>query len=153
MKHIILILAIVIPTLIFSQDEPLRKVDEMPRYPGCESIDGDAEAKRLCSNQLLLEYIYNNVKYPIEAKKAGTEGTVVIQFIIDKTGQIKNEIIARDIGENCGIEALEAVKSMADNNIRWSPGIEQGNPVDVLFTLPVKFKLEGEKTKEIDTGN
>jgi len=42
---------------------------------------------------------------------------------------------------------------MAATHIKWRPGIEKGNPVNVLFTMPVNFTLEEKKGDEIDTGN
>lgn len=153
MKYLIITISILIPSLLFSQNEAYKRVEEMPRFPGCESMEGTVAEMTKCSNQKLIEYIYNNVQYPKAAQKAGTEGTVVIQFIVDKNGVISDEIIARDIGGNCGEEALRVVKSMAVNDIKWRPGIEKGVPVKVLWTLPVKFKLEGKKSEGIDTGN
>lgn len=151
MKYIIIIMSILIPTLLFSQDDLYKRVEEMPRFPGCEDVAGTVDEKTKCSNDKLIEYIYNNVNYPKSAQKAKIEGTVVIQFVIDKMGQIKDAVIARNIGENCGEEALRVVNSMVDKNLIWRPGIENGSPVDVLFTLPVNFKLE--ETGQKDTGN
>jgi len=154
MKYISLFFAILIPSLIFSQDKLYKKVEEMPRFPGCENMEGTVKELTKCSNEKLIQYIYQNLRYPETARKAGVEGTVVIQFVVNKSGKIKNETIARDIGENCGSEALKVVKTMADNSsLNWRPGMENGSPVDVLWTLPVKFKLEGENDEGKDTGN
>lgn len=146
MKHIILLITLVLPTLIFSQEDLFKRVEEMPRFPGCEEIEGDSEAKRKCSNDKLVNYIYNNLKYPKTAQKAGIEGTVVIQFVVDKSGKIRDAEIARDIGENCGTEALRVINSMASMDEMWRPGIKNGVPVNVLFTMPVKYKLTDDKS-------
>jgi len=149
MKHIILLIVLCLPIVMFSQQEDLfKRVEEMPRFPGCEELEGDSEAKRKCSNDKLVNYIYTNLTYPKTAQKAGVEGTVVIQFVVDKSGEIRDAKIARDIGENCGTEALRVVNSMVNMDMKWRPGIENGVPVNVLYTMPVKYKLTDDK----DTG-
>jgi len=151
MKYIILIISLLISTQTFSQEDLYNRVEEMPRFPGCENVEGTVGEKTKCSNDKLIEYMYNHVQYPKAAQLAGVEGVVVIQFVIDKMGVIQDAQIVREIGESCGSEALRVVNEMADAGIKWRPGIENGNPVDVQFTLPVNFKLEGEAKKDANS--
>ena len=67
-----------------------------------------------------------------------TEGYVVTQFVIDKSGAIRNVEILKDIGDGCGRAAQMAVESMPD----WIPGRQRGIPVNVRYTIPVKFDLK-----------
>ncbi len=118
-------------------DEIFKVVEEMPKFPGCESA-GDEAAKKQCANKKMLEFIYKNIKYPAIARENGVEGTCVVRFVIDKSGKITVPEVVRDIGAGCGAEALRVVKMMPT----WNPGKQRGRAVKVQFNLPVKFKLQ-----------
>ncbi len=108
-----------------AQDEALNvaSVQQLPVFPG-----GDAA---------LFKYIAENIKYPAIAKENGTQGKVVLSFLISKTGQISNVQVLRGVGGGCDQEAIRVVNNMPD----WSPGKHNGVPVNVRYTLPVSFKL------------
>lgn len=117
-------------------------VEEMPRFPGCEALDTSLQVKSQCAQQRLLAFIYQNIVYPIEARREGNEGTVVVSFVVEKDGFISNPRIVRDIGGGCGEEALRIISAMNQSGVRWTPGKKDGKPVRVQFNLPVKFKLK-----------
>jgi TonB family protein len=109
------------------QDPVYQVVQEKPTFPG----GGDA----------LLKFLTENIKYPLEAKNARIEGNVVIRFIIMKDGSIKKPEVLRSIGGGCDDEALRVVNEMNNMPIKWTPGKNDGRPVNVTYTLPVRFKL------------
>jgi len=115
-------------------------VEEMPRFPGCESMN-DKSARETCAQQKLLAFIYKNIDYPTIARETGIEGTVVIRFFIDEKGQVQAPEIVKDIGGGCGKEALRVVNKMNDLPEHWSPGRQRGKAVKVYFNLPVKYRL------------
>ena len=121
--------------------EIFKVVEEMPRFPGCEDLGTMAE-KKACADKKMLEFIYANVRYPSIARENGIEGTVVVQFVVDVDGSISDVTLARDIGAKCGEEGVRIVNLMNDMPERWSPGKQRGRAVPVMFTLPIKFKLE-----------
>ncbi len=123
-------------------EEIFKVVEEMPRFPGCEDMTASVEEKRMCSNKKMLEFIYENIRYPAVARDNGIEGTVVVSFVVDREGNIQDAQVVRDIGGGCGAEALRVVNMMNGLPQRWIPGKQRGRPVKVLFNLPVKFKLE-----------
>lgn len=86
----------------------------------------------------MLKFIYDNIQYPGIARENGVEGTVVVQFVVEKDGSITDVKVIRDIGAGCGAEAMRVVNKMP----KWNPGKQRGRPVRVQFNLPVKFKLE-----------
>lgn len=89
-------------------------------------------------------WVFDNIKYPEEAYKNGTQGRVALQFVISKKGDVKDVKVVKSSGnELLDNEALRVV-SMSPV---WTPGKVEGKPVDVLFTFPVVFKLEGEETE------
>ena len=122
-------------------DEIFKVVEEMPRFPGCDS--GSAEEKKACADQKLLQYLYKNLKYPAIARENGVEGRVYIQFVVERDGTVQDGKIVRDIGAGCGQAALKVVNDMNNLPQRWTPGKQRGKAVRVLYTLPVTFKLEG----------
>ncbi|MEZ4949421.1 MAG: M56 family metallopeptidase [Saprospiraceae bacterium] len=118
------------------KNEVYKVVDEMPRFPGCEDESGD---KDKCAQQRMLEYIYKNIQYPEEAKKADVEGTVVVSFIVSSWGgKIIQPEIKRSIGGGTDEEVLRVVNLMPP----WIPGRQNGKEVNVRFHLPIRFKLD-----------
>lgn len=112
--------------------------EQMPRFGNCDEAQMSKAEKDACSNTAILRYIGTHIKYPPLAREAGIEGTVVIEFKIDKTGKTSDALILRDIGGGCGAEALRVVQSMKD----WTPGKQRGRPVNVIMRIPVKFQLQ-----------
>ena len=122
-------------------EEIFKVVEQMPRFPGCEDIANEAERKQ-CAQKKLLEFIYENIKYPAIARENGVEGMVVVSFVVEGDGSISAPEVMRDIGAGCGDEALRVVKLMNELNKKWIPGRQRGRPVRVQFNLPVKFQLQ-----------
>ncbi len=118
-------------------EELFKVVEEQPTFAGCEDIEDRAE-RRKCAETKMLKFIYENIKYPDEAKKAKIQGTVYVQYVIEKDGRVTNGKVIRDIGGGCGEESLRMVSIMPN----WNPGRQRGKPVRVQFNLPIKFKLE-----------
>jgi protein TonB len=106
------------------KEEVFTRVEQMPQF-------GSGERE-------LLEYLAKNIKYPAFARINSIQGTVVIQFIVDKDGSVTEPTVVREVGGGCDEEAIRVIKSMP----KWIPGKQQGKPVKVRYTLPVKFKLE-----------
>lgn len=109
----------------------------MPEFPGCEG-ESDKAARAKCAQEKLLQFVYKNIKYPAIARENGVEGMVVVRFVVEKNGSITDAKVVRDIGAQCGNEALRIVNMMP----KWNPGKQRGRAVRVQFNLPVRFKLE-----------
>ena len=121
--------------------EIFKVVEEMPRFPGCEDLP-TMDEKKACSQQKMLEFIYANIRYPAIARDNNISGTAVVRFVVTETGKIEGGEILRDIGGDCGQEALRVVNLMNDLPERWTPGKQRGRKVPVYFNLPVKFILK-----------
>lgn len=80
--------------------------------------------------------VQKRIKYPEMARKAGIEGRVIIQFVVDKEGNIVNPRVVRGIGGGCDEEALKALE-----NAKFQPGRQRGQPVNVSYSLPISFTL------------
>lgn len=129
-----------------TMDSVYQFVGELPRFPGCENRSSQEERK-VCSDSLLLNYIYANVKYPQYAIENNIQGRCVISFIVEKDGSISNSKIAKDIGGGCGESALAVVNSMNLMPQKWIPGKNNGEPKRVVFNIPVSFRLENKKVQ------
>ncbi|MDX1741851.1 MAG: energy transducer TonB [Rhodothermales bacterium] len=84
-----------------------------------------------------LESVQKRINYPPIAKKAGVEGRVIVQFVVDEAGSVVDPVVVRGIGAGCDDEAIRAV-SLA----KFKPGKQRGKPVRVKMSLPITFKLK-----------
>jgi len=123
------------------------KVDEMPRFIGCENIKENALERKRCADNKMLQFIYNNLVYPVEALEDRIEGRVIISFYVNPDGLISNAMIKKDLGAYTGGAALDVIEKMNEERV-WIPGKSNGVLLPVLFTLPVTFKLWPENNIE-----
>ncbi|MEM1056836.1 MAG: energy transducer TonB [Bacteroidota bacterium] len=76
------------------------------------------------------------VEYPEMARRAGVEGTVYVQFVVDEQGRVTDAVCARTPNQMLCESSVEAVQKA-----EFRPGMQRGRPVKVRFTVPVRFKL------------
>lgn len=100
------------------------KVEQMPEYPG--------------GQEGLRKFLAITVRYPIEALQKGIQGKVFVNFVIDETGEITKIQIAKGVHKSLDQEALRVVQLMP----KWTPGIQDGKPVKVSYTVPISFRQE-----------
>jgi TonB family protein len=86
----------------------------------------------------LLTYITQNMHYPEEARKAGVDGTVYVNFIVETNGKLTAINIKRGLRPDVDAEALRIVESMSG---AWKAGKVSGKNVRSAYTLPLKFEL------------
>ncbi len=102
-------------------------VEKMPEYPG-----GDMELRK---------FIAQNVKYPTEAQELGIQGRVYVSFVVGMDGVVKDIKVVRGVHETIDNEAVRVIGLMP----KWEPGMQRGEYVNVNFTVPINFVLEGEE--------
>jgi TonB family protein len=100
-------------------------VEQMPEFPG--------------GQEGLMRYLQQNVQYPPTAVQNNVQGRVIVQFIIDETGQVGDVEVVRSVSEEVDAEAVRVIKSMP----KFEPGRQNGEPVAVWYTLPIAFKMQG----------
>lgn len=98
-------------------------VEHMPEFPG--------------GTKGLMEYVSKNLKYPAEAQKAGTQGRIILQIIIDKEGNVANPKIVQGADPLLDAEAIRLASAMP----KWKPGTQKGQPVNVKYAFPIVFRL------------
>lgn len=113
-------------------------VEEMPRFPGCEEVGKSKADKRKCAENKLLNYLGKQIRYPRLAMENGISGTVLISFVVDEKGEVRDIEVVRDPGGGLGKEAMRVVHKMPN----WIPGKQRGKAVKVRYRLPVKFRLQ-----------
>jgi TonB family protein len=89
-------------------------------------------------------FLQQNLKYPTEAKKDGKEGTVFVQFVVNKDGSLTDFSVLKSADPHLDEEALRVAKLLPN----WTPGKQSGKVVRQRFVLPIRFKLDAN-----DTGN
>ncbi len=85
-----------------------------------------------------MQAIAEKIHYPETARKAGVEGTVIVQFVVDENGKVQNPVIVKGVGAGLDEEALRVVRQLT-----FKPGKQRGRPVKVRMALPIRFELEG----------
>lgn len=68
--------------------------------------------------------------------QANIEGRVIVQFVINKEGDVTQPVVLRGIGGGCDEEALRVIKLA-----KFRPGMQRGKPVPVKYTIPILFKM------------
>ena len=86
----------------------------------------------------LMQYLSKNIKYPTIAQENGTQGRVVVQFVVNRDGSIVDAKVMRGVDPYLDKEALRVINSMP----KWKPGKQRGKPVRCRYTVPVMFRLQ-----------
>jgi protein TonB len=100
-------------------------VEQMPQFPGGEAA--------------LMKFLQSHINYPPMAAENNVQGRVVVQFVVEKNGNIGEVKVVRSVDKDLDKEAVRVCKSLP----KFTPGRQNGQAVPVWFTLPVTFKLQG----------
>lgn len=106
------------------EEEIFEVVEEMPEFPG-----GPAE---------MMKFLSNSIRYPTIAQENGTQGRVIVQFVVNSDGSIVDATVVRSVDPFLDKEALRVINSMP----KWKAGKQRGKAVRVKYTLPVMFRLQ-----------
>jgi len=112
------------------KDEILVIAEKMPQYPG-----GDMELKK---------FIATNMIYPEEASAQRAEGVVMVRFVVNTVGNIKEVEIIQRVHPAIDAEVLRIVSKLE----RFIPGSQGGKPVNVYYMLPITFGLPRTKSSK-----
>ena len=108
------------------KDIVFESVEQMPQYPGGEMA--------------MMKFLAESIHYPVNAVKNKVEGRVIVQFVVEKTGEIGEVKVVRSVDEELDAEAVRVVKELP----KFTPGRVNGKAVAVWYTLPITFKLQGD---------
>lgn len=112
-----------------SENDPTRDntfitVEQMPQFPGGQDS--------------LLSFIRQNLIYPEKASDKGIQGKVLVSFIVDKSGKVRDVELKRGVDPLLDTEALRVIRLFP----HWVPGMQDGKAVNVSYVLPLNFKLD-----------
>lgn len=132
------IVSFLISFLSFSQENEtvaFGLVESVPVYPGCYAVK--KEERRLCFQRNIQAHIGKNFRYPSLAQQKNIQGSVFVQFTIDKEGKVSG-IRTRGPHPILEKEAARIISLLP----RMRPGRVDGRKVNVHFSIPVGFKLQ-----------
>ena len=108
-------------------------VEQMPQYPG--------------GKDKLRQYLAMSIRYPKEAEMAGVQGRVIGSFIVEKDGSLTGARIEKSVDKSLDAEALRIINEMP----KWTPGMQDGEPVRVKCLVPITFRVSGTEVKDDGT--
>jgi len=112
-----------------TEDDPNKiftAVEQNPEFPG--GLDA------------FYKYLGKTIRYPAVARENNTQGRVVVSFVCERDGSLTDIKVARGIGDGCDEEAIRVIKASP----HWKPGIQNGRPVRVMYSVPINFTLASE---------
>jgi len=110
------------PLLKNESEEIFTNVEQLPRFPGGDVSFGN--------------FLKKNIIYPEVAHKNNIQGRVIVNFVVEKDGSLTDIKILRGLEGGLSEEAIRVLK-LSPN---WEPGIQNGRPVRVSFTIPILFQ-------------
>ena len=131
-QKLLVVLLMILPILSFSiGDTADEKPDSIYTFvEKAPEFRGGIEALQM--------YLNLSLSYPEPAVNEGIQGTVYVQFVVEKDGIISNVIVIRSVGGGCDEEAIRVVNEMPP----WIPGSIKNKKVRVSMTFPVTFRLQ-----------
>lgn len=106
------------------EDKVYVAVEKQPEFPGGQAA--------------MFKYLQSKFRIPSAAQRAGTEGTIVLSFVIGQTGEIRDIEVLKGLGYGLDEEAIRVVKSMP----KWNAGEQNGRKVSVKYTLPYRIVIK-----------
>jgi len=106
-----------------NSNEIFTAVEIPPNFPGGEEKFG--------------KFLHDHIKYPPMARDNNIQGRAFISFVVERDGSLTDIKIVRDPGSGLGDEAVRVLKISP----HWTPGIQNGKPVRVSYTVPINFSL------------
>jgi len=83
------------------------------------------------------KFMQKNLRYPNQALEEGISGKVFVSFVVEKDGHLTDIKVVRGVGYGLDDEAIRVLKLAP----AWKPGIQNGRPVRVAYTMPFSFQI------------
>jgi len=85
-----------------------------------------------------VQWIAKNYTFPQSAVDNNVKGLIQIKFVVEEDGSLSSFEVLRDMGFGTGQEAVKLLQRAK----KWNPGVQNGRPVRVAFTLPIRLSTE-----------
>ncbi|MDD3033051.1 MAG: M56 family metallopeptidase [Bacteroidales bacterium] len=103
---------------------PFQIVEIKPRFQG-----GD--------ENVFTKWVFEQLNYPADARKERVQGRVILSFVVDEGGDVRDVKVVRGVAPSLDQEALRVVAMSP----KWTPGTQRGKNVKVRYVFPVIFQL------------
>lgn len=97
----------------------------------------DTPVKFRGGESALLQFISQNLVYPVIAQEQEIQGSVILEFVVEKDGSIGDVKVIKSLSKECDQAAIDVVRKLP----RFTPARKQGKPVAVMFRLPIRFRF------------
>ena len=109
--------------------------------------DVEVKAKFPGGEDALAQFLKEHIRYPPKAAKKRIQGRVDVEFMVDKTGKVHDVRVVESVDKDLDKEALRVCRLLPD----FIPATVNGEPVEVLFKLPIKFNIPSVKRQYLST--
>ncbi len=122
-----------------TEEVAFQKIEQPPIYPGCEDLKNTEEAKNCMTQKIsaLVNENFKTEKFKKDSTLQGRAARINVQFTVDQKGEIST-IQTRAETKDLEKEAERVVKLIPT----MKPGIQDENPVSVIYQLPIVFALD-----------
>ena len=144
MRFLLLSILLSAPLYLFAQDSSAI-LEVLPHFKKCAF--GDTEQQQECTRLKLMKYL-SKVHYPLRLAELGLCGKTVFGFFVEKDGSLDSVWIEKSSGHQ---EMDEEVLHHARKMPKWNPGIQRGKAVKVMYSAPVRFRVDAEDCNVLTT--
>ena len=116
-----------------------RSVDNTLPEKNQQTVKNETDPEYPAGREAWMRYLSKNFKYPKEAVEKEIQGTVVVQFLVDKEGNIHN-VKALSGPEELKPEAVRLIKESG----KWIPAKNNNQNVNTYRKQPITFRLQEE---------
>lgn len=110
--------------------------EHMPHFEDCTNVL-DRKEERRCTEEEMIRIIQSCAKFPPILRETGIGGVVFLQFNVNEFGEIQDETVLKSAHPKLDQAALNALSCIP----KMRPGTQQGKPVRVTYTIPVRFTI------------
>ena len=115
-------------------------VEKMPLLEDCQSAASFEQSR--CTTERLLDFVFAEMHLTPAITQSCVTGTVVVRFVVNRSGWMECPEVIRDPGNLFVDEILRVFSLMNKKRMRWRPAVYEGDPVDVYLTLPIRINYQ-----------
>jgi len=97
-------------------------------------------------DEVFMKWVWENLRYPIEALSGRDVGTVYVAFVVDEEGEVRDIKIVRGVS----LALDQEVHRVISQSPKWTPGKDsKGEVMEFNLIYPVTFNMvvDGQKVK------
>ena len=83
------------------------------------------------------KWVYQNLHFPEEARKANASGTALVEFAVNPDGTVSDINVQESPHESI---TEEIIRVFSESPL-WTPAYLDGKPIKVVYTMPLTFRV------------